>query len=690
MTSEVVNFPANISQSTIIIALSLPPSLLEDRQGSTQSMCIAASIDQSIASCVKQIILTFEERRGFPIEDDPELYTLKVTGRCDYFLDPDAPLRRYRYVTDCIRNGKLRINLSLFRLPYEDEEEEEEEGEEGEGGGDEKGYDDEEEDANGGDEEEGEEVAVTPVAGKYIRENEKDEESEEEFDMDRTLNDDDDTFMGFVTTPQPPSMPHDHPRFKQWPYRLKIMSLITSLQGTDQNMLCGRNFHSLSLVYIRIEVVYGGDVVKCMYTAPMKVCSGKGVSWNHNWISFGKPALAVGAIPLGARLCFTVFGRLQDNDQRKTGIETVENEEREQLHHRGMKRHVHHAAKHEPWTQKIKRYWTKRRRNTVERREMEQHMLRMQEREDDRFLTGSWVVESDDIILGGVSMQIFDHNYMLIQGKQQLRLLPGQRAEKRTVCLENAAKDAPLLLFTTAQFPQPIVYRLPDHHNMAIGASHTGGSSIPKLVRQDMEEHVMRIVKRDLLGTLNFDDKTMIWNQRAFLRTKPETLPRFLQSVDWFNESAVTEAHRYLSIWKKPSPEYAMILLNVHYPDYRVRQYAVRRLEDFDDEDLSEFLLQLCQLLKFEPYHRSPLALFLVRRALANPAQVGHKLFWHLRSEMHEPSVCVRFGVILRAYLAQSGSHISVLSRQHDVQSMLKKAADEVVEVKRKHSARLR
>lgn len=39
---------------------------------------------------------------------------------------------------------------------------------------------------------------------------------------------------------------------------------------------------------------------------------------------------------------------------------------------------------------------------------------------------------------------------------------------------------------------------------------------------------------------------------------------------------------------------------------------------------------------------------FLLHRALQNP-NIGHRLFWLLRSEMNDPSVSIKFGLLLEA-----------------------------------------
>lgn len=48
------------------------------------------------------------------------------------------------------------------------------------------------------------------------------------------------------------------------------------------------------------------------------------------------------------------------------------------------------------------------------------------------------------------------------------------------------------------------------------------------------------------------------------------------------------------------------------------------------DEELSQYLLQLVQVLKYEPFLDCALSRFLLERALGN-RRIGQMLFWHLR-----------------------------------------------------------
>lgn len=48
------------------------------------------------------------------------------------------------------------------------------------------------------------------------------------------------------------------------------------------------------------------------------------------------------------------------------------------------------------------------------------------------------------------------------------------------------------------------------------------------------------------------------------------------------------------------------------------------------NEELSQYLLQLVQVLRYEPYYDCALTHFLLDRAQRN-RKIGHFLFWHLR-----------------------------------------------------------
>lgn len=154
---------------------------------------------------------------------------------------------------------------------------------------------------------------------------------------------------------------------------------------------------------------------------------------------------------------------------------------------------------------------------------------------------------------------------------------------------------------------------------------------------------------RDLLWQLRFD----------CCRLVPESLCKFLISFKWNNQKMIREALSLLHYWPKLSPGKALELLDYAYADSLVRKFAIECLKGLPDEELSQYLLQLVQALKYESYIYNDLVQFLLERAFDNQ-KIGHHLFWLLRSEMHDPAVSVTFGLILEAYCRGAIDHINV------------------------------
>ena len=77
---------------------------------------------------------------------------------------------------------------------------------------------------------------------------------------------------------------------------------------------------------------------------------------------------------------------------------------------------------------------------------------------------------------------------------------------------------------------------------------------------------------------------------------------------------------------------------------------------------MGQYMLQLVQTLKYEPYLDNPLARLLLRRVLLN-RKLGHYFFWHVKSELQNNPVFTRFGLILEAYCRGLGPYLKDLVR---------------------------
>uniref|UniRef100_A0A672QVY3 phosphatidylinositol-4,5-bisphosphate 3-kinase n=1 Tax=Sinocyclocheilus grahami TaxID=75366 RepID=A0A672QVY3_SINGR len=184
------------------------------------------------------------------------------------------------------------------------------------------------------------------------------------------------------------------------------------------------------------------------------------------------------------------------------------------------------------------------------------------------------------------------------------------------------------------------------------------------------------IMERDPLSQLCENEKDLIWTLRYDCRENfPQSLPKLLLSVKWSKHEDMAQLQALLQIWPKLSPRDALELLDFNYPDQYVREFAVICLRDMSDDELLQYLLQLVQVLRYEPYYDCALSRFLLERAQSS-RKIGHFLFWYLRSEMYMPAVSVHFALILEAYCRGCIPHIEVLKKQVEALNKLKAVSE--------------
>lgn len=199
-----------------------------------------------------------------------------------------------------------------------------------------------------------------------------------------------------------------------------------------------------------------------------------------------------------------------------------------------------------------------------------------------------------------------------------------------------------------------------------------------RLSKRPLPAELEDIMLYDPLHEMSESDKDTLWRHRYLLCHYPEAITKFLRSINWADSSCVREAHQLLHLWNPPGPLEALQMLDSHFPDPKMRAFAVACLEGLTDEQLEVYMLQLVQVLKYEPFHDSSLARFLLRRSLVNTHILGHVLFWHLKSEMHNVDAAMRFGVIMVQYLRLCGEHRLDLGKQLYVLSHVDRVAMQV------------
>ncbi|XP_065842115.1 phosphatidylinositol 4,5-bisphosphate 3-kinase catalytic subunit delta isoform-like [Oscarella lobularis] len=191
-----------------------------------------------------------------------------------------------------------------------------------------------------------------------------------------------------------------------------------------------------------------------------------------------------------------------------------------------------------------------------------------------------------------------------------------------------------------------------------------------------MMEELGKILSRDSLQELCQQDKELLWSFRWQCRDiMAASLPKVLQSCKYNSSKDVAQMAMLLQVWGDVPSATAIELLHYTYADSSVREAAIRSLKALSDAEFSQYLLQLVQALKYESYLDCGLARLLLEKALKNQ-KIGHFFFWHLRAEMDNPEIAVRFGLMLEAYCRGCPSHMEELAAQVSVVGKLKELTD--------------
>uniref|UniRef100_A0A8C9U931 Phosphatidylinositol-4,5-bisphosphate 3-kinase catalytic subunit alpha n=1 Tax=Scleropages formosus TaxID=113540 RepID=A0A8C9U931_SCLFO len=257
------------------------------------------------------------------------------------------------------------------------------------------------------------------------------------------------------------------------------------------------------------------------------------------------------------------------------------------------------------------------------------------------------------------NVNLFDYTHTLVSGKMALNLWPVPHG------LEDLLN--PIGVTVTHLLGRH------NHINMTIQNVLLQSNRLARdnvLMDSDLEQ--LRLVcNRDPLSEITEQEKDFLWRHRHYCVNIPEILPKILLAVKWNSRDEVAQMYYLLKEWPAIKPEQAMELLDCNYPDPMIRDFAVRCLEKYlTDDKLSQYLIQLVQVLKYEQYLDNPLVRFLLKKALTNQ-RIGHFFFWHLKSEMHNKTVSQRFGLLLESYCRACGMYLKHLSRQVEAMEKL-------------------
>jgi phosphatidylinositol-4,5-bisphosphate 3-kinase len=283
--------------------------------------------------------------------------------------------------------------------------------------------------------------------------------------------------------------------------------------------------------------------------------------------------------------------------------------------------------------------------------------------------------------LGWVSINLVNFKGHFASGRVYKRLWPNEKANPLGTCVDNIKTPNPIIAtveFTTfmKHHPSLITYTPLVHPGEEVSINKY---CIPDPPGREDLLLLNRLVGQDPLYQLSEDEKLLLWENRFFLTNKTKALAKVLLSIDYNDPKLVADAIRTLALWVKLPPHDALELLDSQYSCPEIREHGVKCLQAVSDADLRNYLLQLVQALKYEPYHDSPLAKFLLSRAIHQRSTIGQFFFWHLKSEMHVPEISERYALILETYLRGCGQDcVEELLKQQELVMSLHQIAKDV------------
>ena len=276
--------------------------------------------------------------------------------------------------------------------------------------------------------------------------------------------------------------------------------------------------------------------------------------------------------------------------------------------------------------------------------------------------------------------RLFDQDNKLKVGLQKVNLLDREVADDIYFCYndnpdeENSSK----VYFEIENFSNPIQFKIDINPELK---KETNESEIRE-VESDAMLKISKIDEKSIFEELNNNEKNILWANRLGVAKMNSLLPRLLQSCNYKNPNTNQELQKIFRREKNVTIVQAIELLSGRYVNELIREFAVSILKKATFSEISHYLLQLIQALKYEKNIDNPLARFLLEQAIAHPITVGHEFFWHLRAEMFNPDVQNRFGLYLEVFLNKISEALYNIFKDEDY--LLKELIQIAIKIKKK------
>jgi hypothetical protein len=237
--------------------------------------------------------------------------------------------------------------------------------------------------------------------------------------------------------------------------------------------------------------------------------------------------------------------------------------------------------------------------------------------------------------LGSAGITLFGENGFLKQKDHNVYLWPFEKYNEELICYSNnrigQKKSRPIINLGFMSYGRPVKLG-----NIG-GPAHSRNQS---KVDVDMSDENIRF---SLIRESNRENRQKRFDYYNKINEADDDddqsfLPLFMKSSSQKGEDDVNMQKD----WESIDPNTALGLLqcrkinNTNFSTKFVREKAVAKINTLSNRALADYMPQLIQALKSEPFHESNLGEVLLKRALESPRVVGHAYFWAINASLYD------------------------------------------------------
>lgn len=285
---------------------------------------------------------------------------------------------------------------------------------------------------------------------------------------------------------------------------------------------------------------------------------------------------------------------------------------------------------------------------------------------------------------------LFNSDNVLKQGKNLLFFHNLEGSTNKDIYHEAITnRQDPILVIQFKEFPSKSIY-FPN--NGLLDQKLLDLSEIQKSPRQNHSydkldpgvKYVLDsiIYEKHVHEVLLDDEKSLVWENRLYLTSIPEALPKVLLSVPSWSAPRLDHIYELISSWEPLNPVDAIQLLLPAFPDAHIRALASYWLSSQGDDELYDYLPQLLQAFRYEKTIDCPLFWLLLARALKN-VRIANLLYWQLKLISRDETIQERSEIMINCLLWSCGSSFwKSIDKQEGLMTMLTHVSSEIKKVR--------